>query len=142
MKEFPGFVVEKFRVHNINPAADHFSSTNDTYLVAFRDPVNKAGSHVVNVRLGGRYFYDPDAKTSQNAIDYGHKWIDIAVKIGSPTSASTCRYPRGRSRILDSPLKAWASWPNTALNGISSSIWRTIMQRRRIRFYSSQSLRK
>jgi hypothetical protein len=36
LKEFPGFVVEKFRVHNVNPFADHFSSTDDTYLAAFR----------------------------------------------------------------------------------------------------------
>ncbi|MBV8808659.1 MAG: TIM barrel protein [Acidobacteriaceae bacterium] len=85
LKEFPAFVVDKFGVHNINPLADHFNSTDDVYLAAFREAVDKAGSHVVDLGLGGRYFYDPDPTARQTAVDYGRKWIDIAVKIGSPS---------------------------------------------------------
>jgi len=85
LKNFPAFVVEKFGVRNINPLADHFSSTDDAYLAAFREAVDKAHSHLVDLGLAGKYFYDPDASTRQSAVEYGRKWIDIAVKIGSPS---------------------------------------------------------
>ncbi len=85
LKEFPGFVVEKFGVHNINPLADHFHSTDDAYLAVFREAVDKAGSHLVDLGLAGRYFYEADPIDRQSAVEYGCKWIDIAVKIGSPS---------------------------------------------------------
>ncbi|MDQ2842731.1 MAG: sugar phosphate isomerase/epimerase [Acidobacteriota bacterium] len=85
MKEFPAFVVEKFDVRNINPLATHFSSTDAAYLHAFREAVDKAGSHLVDLGLGGRNFYEPDPAARQSALDYGRKWIDIAVTIGSPS---------------------------------------------------------
>lgn len=85
MKQFPAFVVEKFGVQNINPLGAHFSSTDDAYLASFREAVTKAGSHLVDLGLGGRYFYDPDASARQAGIDFGCKWIDIAVKLGSPS---------------------------------------------------------
>src|ERR1700689_3185662 len=49
LKEFPSVVVQRFGVHNINPLAAHFSSTDHAYLVAFREAVEKAGSHVVDL---------------------------------------------------------------------------------------------
>ena len=85
MKEFPAFVAEQFGVRNINPLGAHFASADDSYLASFRQAVNKAGSHVVDLGLGGRYFYDPDPAAVKAAVDYGRKWIDIAVKIGSPS---------------------------------------------------------
>jgi sugar phosphate isomerase/epimerase len=85
LKEFPAFVARKFGVHAINPLADHFHSTDDAYLGELREAVDKAGSHVVDLGLGGGDFYDPDAAARQSAADYGRKWIDIAVKIGSPS---------------------------------------------------------
>jgi sugar phosphate isomerase/epimerase len=85
LKQFPAFVVEKFGVHNINPLADHFSSIDDAYIAAFRDAVQNAGSHVVDLGLAGRDFYNPDPKVRQNALDYGCKWIDLAGRIGSPS---------------------------------------------------------
>jgi sugar phosphate isomerase/epimerase len=85
MKEFPAFVAENFGVRNINPLGAHFASTDDSYLASFHQAVDTAGSHVVDLGLGGRYFYDPDPAAAQAAVDYGRKWIDIAVKIGSPS---------------------------------------------------------
>jgi sugar phosphate isomerase/epimerase len=95
LKNFPAFVVEKFGLHNINPLADHFSSTDDAYLAGFRAAVEKADSHLVDLGLAGRYFYDPDATTRQSAVDYGRKWIDIAVKIGSPSVRQHLQVRRG-----------------------------------------------
>ncbi len=85
LKEFPGFVARKFGVHAINPLADHFRATDDAYLAGLREAVDKAGSHIVDLGLGGGYFYDPSAAARQSATDYARKWLDIAVKIGSPS---------------------------------------------------------
>jgi sugar phosphate isomerase/epimerase len=85
LKEFPSVVVQRFGVHNINPLAAHFSSTDHAYLVAFREAVEKAGSHVVDLGLSSGKFYDADASKRQAGVDYGRQWIDIAVLIGSPS---------------------------------------------------------
>jgi sugar phosphate isomerase/epimerase len=85
LKEFPSVVVQRFGVHNINPLAAHFSSTDPSYLEAFRKAVEKAGSHVVDLGLSGAMVYDPDAAKRQAGVDYGRRWIDIAVLIGSPS---------------------------------------------------------
>jgi sugar phosphate isomerase/epimerase len=85
LKEFPSVVVQRFGVHNINPLAAHFTSTDQAYLAAFREAVEKAGSHVVDLGLSGGRFYDADASKRQAAVDYGRQWIDIAVLIGSPS---------------------------------------------------------
>lgn len=85
LKEFPAFVTKKFDIRNVNPLSDHFHSTDSAYLDAFREAVAKAGSHLVDLGLAGKHFYDPDAAVRQSAVDYGRKWIDIAVAIGSPS---------------------------------------------------------
>lgn len=85
VKEFAAFVVKQFGVHNINPLGSHFRSTDDAYLDEFRAAVATAGSHVVDLGLSGGHFYDPDAAKRKDAIDYCRKWIDIAVKIQSPS---------------------------------------------------------
>src|SRR3984957_15525871 len=85
LKEFASVVVQRFGVHNINPLAAHFSSTDHAYLVAFREAVEKAGSHVVDLGLSSGRFYDADASKRQAGVDYGRQWIDIAVLIGSPS---------------------------------------------------------
>ncbi len=83
--EFPSFVVEKFGVRNINPLGDHFRSTDPAYLDAFQSAVQRAGSNLADLGLAGRSFASPDAGVRQDAIEFGCKWIDIAVKIGSPS---------------------------------------------------------
>jgi len=85
VKEFAAFVVEKFDIRNINPLADHFSSTDTAYLQALREAVDKAGSHLVDLGLAGKHFFDPDPAVRQSAVDYGRKWIDIAATLGSPS---------------------------------------------------------
>ena len=85
LKEFPTVVVQRFGVHIINPLSAHFSSTDPAYLGAFREAVEKAGSHIVDLGLGGGMFYDTDASKRKGGVDYGRKWIDIAVKLGSPS---------------------------------------------------------
>ncbi|HEV2500115.1 MAG TPA: sugar phosphate isomerase/epimerase family protein [Terriglobia bacterium] len=85
LKDFAAMVVRRFGVHNINPLGAHFRSTDSGYLQEFRAAVAKAGSHLVDLGLGGGHFWDPELSRVQASIDYGKKWIDIAVVLGSPS---------------------------------------------------------
>src|SRR5579863_3044576 len=83
LKDFAAMVAEKFDIHNIEPLSDHFRSTDAAYLAEFRAAVDKAGSHVIDVPVGGRNsFYDPDAAKRDLAVDYGKRWVDVAVALG------------------------------------------------------------
>ena len=86
LKDFAAMVVQKFNLRQIEPLSDHFRSTEAPYLGEFRAAVEKAGAHVINIPVGGRYsFYDPDAARRQMAVDYGKKWVEVAVALGSPS---------------------------------------------------------
>ena len=95
IKDFAGMVAKKFDVHNICPLAAHFHSTDDAYLDALRQAVDQAGSHIVDLGLAGRNFWDPDAAKRQAAVEYGQHWIDLAIKLGSPSVRQHLGAPRG-----------------------------------------------
>jgi sugar phosphate isomerase/epimerase len=84
LKDFGALVVERFNVGNIEPLSDHFRSTDAAYLGEFRRAIEKAGVRVINIPVGGQHsFYDPDPARRRMAVDYGKKWIDVAVALGS-----------------------------------------------------------
>jgi sugar phosphate isomerase/epimerase len=85
LKEFPAMIVKRFGVYNVNPLGDHLSSTDPAYLDSFREAVQSAGSHVVDLGLGDRDFSHGDKSKRDEAVAYGRKWIDIASVIGSPS---------------------------------------------------------
>jgi len=85
LTEFPALIATKFGVYNINPLSDHFRSSDSAYLDALRHAVEKANSHIVDLGLGGRYFYAQDPAARKAGVDFGRKWIDIARLIGSPS---------------------------------------------------------
>lgn len=85
LKEFPAMITRRFGVNNINPLGDHLSSTDTAYLESFRAAVQRAGSHLVDLGLGGMDFSNPDKTKRAEAVAYGRKWIDIAAVIGSPS---------------------------------------------------------
>jgi sugar phosphate isomerase/epimerase len=85
VKEFPAMVAREFGIHNINPLADHFASTDPGYIETLRTAIEEAKSHIVDLGLSSGRFYDPDESERTHGIDYGRKGIDIAVQIGSPS---------------------------------------------------------
>lgn len=86
LKDFPAMIVKKFGLHNVELLAWHFPSTGEVYLRELRKAVEKAGSHIIDIPIGGSAsFYDPFAIKRQEAIDFGKKWIDVAVAVGSPS---------------------------------------------------------
>ena len=86
LKDFAAMVATRFNVHNVNPLGGHFRSTDPAYIDEFRNSIEKAGSHLVDLGLGGRYYYDPDPAKRSDAVSYGKKWIDIAKTLGSPSA--------------------------------------------------------
>ncbi len=86
LTEFPAEVVKKFNVSHIEPNSRHFQSTDPAYLDSFNEALAKAGVKVANIAVGGRgSFYDPDPAVRATAITNAKNWVDVAVKIGSPS---------------------------------------------------------
>ena len=86
LTEFPAEVVKKFNVSHIEPNSNHFQSTDAAYLDTFNEALAKAGVKVANIAVGGRgSFYDPDPTVRAAAITNAKNWVDVAVKIGSPS---------------------------------------------------------
>ena len=56
LKAFPAFVVKNFGIFNVSPLVDHFSSTDPTYLDAFRTALERTHSRIVDLGLGGAPF--------------------------------------------------------------------------------------
>jgi sugar phosphate isomerase/epimerase len=95
LKEFPAMIAKRFGVHNINPLGDHLSSTEPAYLTEFRAAVEAAGSHMVDLGLGGRDFGHSDKGIRDEAVAYGRRWIDVAVAVGSPSVRQHLRTAKG-----------------------------------------------
>ena len=85
LTQFPAEVVKKFGVHNIEPLSNHFASLDDSYLAKFREELSKANAKAVNIAVSLREsLYDPDPAARNKAIASAKKWVDVAVRIGSP----------------------------------------------------------
>jgi sugar phosphate isomerase/epimerase len=83
--EFPAHVTAKFNIHNIEPHSRHFTSLQPDYLESFRQVLQKTKVRVVNIAVSAvNSFYDADASARDKAVDYGKKWVDVAMRIGSP----------------------------------------------------------
>jgi sugar phosphate isomerase/epimerase len=100
LKEFAAFIVEKFGVHNINPLSDHFHSSDPAYLASLREAIAKASSHIVDLGLSGKQFYSSDAAARAEAVEFGKKWIDVAVAVGSPSVRQHVSGRRGETPNL------------------------------------------
>ena len=86
LKDFAAHVVEKFRVHRIEPWSAHFPSTDAKYLAEFRAAVEKAHASVANIAVDGEDSpYAADPAVRERAIAFRKHWIDVAVAIGSPS---------------------------------------------------------
>lgn len=86
LRDFAAQVKDKFGVPGVEPLSLHFPSTDEAYLHGFREAIEKAGVHVVNIPVDNQdSYYDADAAVRKRAVENGKKWIDVAVLIGSPS---------------------------------------------------------
>jgi sugar phosphate isomerase/epimerase len=96
LKDFAAMVAKRFNVRNVEPLSEHFRSTDTAYIQGFRQAVEKAGSRVINIPIGGRdSYYDTDAARRKAAVDFGKKWVDIAVALNSPSIRTHIAGARG-----------------------------------------------
>jgi sugar phosphate isomerase/epimerase len=93
--EFPADVVAKFNIHNIEPHSRHFTSLQPDYLDDFRQILLKTKVRAVNIAVSTvNSFYDAERSAREKAVDDAKKWVDVAVRIGSPgirTHVATAR---------------------------------------------------
>jgi sugar phosphate isomerase/epimerase len=86
LRDFAVKVREQFDVPGVEPLSAHFPSTEERYLHGFREAIEKAGVHVVDIPVDNSFsFYDADAAARKKAIEHGKKWVDVAVVLGSPS---------------------------------------------------------
>jgi sugar phosphate isomerase/epimerase len=84
LRDFAAHVVKEFKVRKIEPIFNQFRSTDPQYLSEFRSAVEQAGSRVVDIPIDSDdSLYDPDPAVRKRAVEFGKKWIDIAVAVGS-----------------------------------------------------------
>jgi sugar phosphate isomerase/epimerase len=86
LREFCAGVRRKFDVPGVEPLSAHFPATDESYVKSFREAIERAGVHVVDIPVDSHQsFYDPDAEKRKQAVENGKKWVNVAVVLGSPS---------------------------------------------------------
>jgi sugar phosphate isomerase/epimerase len=86
LRDFAVKVREQFGVPGVEPLSSHFPSIDERYLHGFREAIEKAGVHAVNIPVDNAFsYYDAEVENREKAIANGKKWVDVAVIIGSPS---------------------------------------------------------
>jgi sugar phosphate isomerase/epimerase len=101
MVAFPGVMVEKFGIHNVNPLIEHFGAQDAAYFAKFRNALSKANSHLVDLGLSGREFYSADSAVRQAAVSDGRKWVEMAAALGSPSVRQHVKASKGQEPNVD-----------------------------------------
>jgi sugar phosphate isomerase/epimerase len=86
LREFAVRVMETFGVPGVEPLSTHFPSTDAAYLHGFREAIEKAGVHVVNIPVDNQHsYYEADPAVRKQAVTNGKSWVDVALILGSPS---------------------------------------------------------
>jgi sugar phosphate isomerase/epimerase len=86
LKDFAAHVKEKFQIGHIEPWSEHFLSLDHGYLDQIREGVQKAGGAIANIAADGENSpYSASSEERDRAIAFSKRWIDAAVRIGSPS---------------------------------------------------------
>jgi len=114
LHDFAAKVKERFGVPGVEPLSSHFPSTDERYLKGFREAIEKAGVHVVNIPVDNEHsYYDAAAGTRKKAVENGKKWVDIAVALGSPsvrTSIAPADNSKPNAEVAAESLRAVADY--------------------------------
>ena len=102
LRDFAVKVRERFGVPGVEPLSAHFPSTDERYLKNFREAIEKAGVHAVNIPVDNSFsYYDADAATRKKAIENGKKWVDVAVTLGAPSVRTSIAEAQNAKPNLD-----------------------------------------
>jgi sugar phosphate isomerase/epimerase len=85
LKDFASVITRRYDVHGVELLGQHFPSREPAYLLALRDAVKSAGSHIVNIPASvGGSVYDADESRRALAVENAKKWVDTAVAVDCP----------------------------------------------------------
>jgi len=123
LREFVVTIKKDFGVTGVEPLSTHFPSTDEAYLHSFREAIEKAGLHVVDIPVdNSSSYYDAAPAARKKAIENGKKWIDIARIIGSPsvrTSIAEAQNAKPDADVVAGELRELADYAaskNVVLN--------------------------
>ena len=83
------------------PPGRPFPFHRPDYLDAFREAVEQAGSHLVDLGLGAAASGTPTRASAKPQLSTGNHWIDLAVQLGSPSVRQHLGAPRGVKPDVD-----------------------------------------
>jgi hypothetical protein len=84
--DYPELIADRFGLHNLEVQDENFASTEDSYINEFIGRMKKTQSRMINICLEvGSYVSDPDPQKRQAAAEHTMKWVDYAVRLGSPS---------------------------------------------------------
>ena len=84
--DYPELIADRFGLHNLEVQDENFASTELSYIDEFINRMKKTRSRMINICLEvGTYISDPDPQKRQEAVEHTRKWIDYAVRLGSPS---------------------------------------------------------
>ena len=114
LRDFAVKVKNKFGVPGVEPLSSHFPSVDEKYLKGFREAIEKAGVHVVNIPVDNEHsYYDADSATRKKAVENGKKWVDVAVMLGSlsvRTSIAPAENSKPNLEVAAESLRAVADY--------------------------------
>ena len=117
LKDFPAQAVAKFKISKIEPWSEHFTSLEPAYLDELRDAASKASCGFANIAADGENsLYSPDSAERQRAIQFGKTWIDVAVRLGSPSvrlNLATAKNAKPDAGLVAEGLKTIADYAAT-----------------------------
>ncbi len=123
LRDFAVKVREQFGVPGVEPLSAHFPSTDDAYLKRFREAIEKAGVHIVDIPVdNSESFYDGDAANRKKAVEHCRKWVDVAVILGSPSVRTSIAEAKNSEPNVDitaeslRPLVDYAASKNVLVN--------------------------
>ena len=83
---YPELIADRYGLHNIEVQDENFASTEDSYINEFIARMKKTQSRMINICLEvGSYVSNPDPQKRLDAVEHTKKWVDYAVRLGSPS---------------------------------------------------------
>jgi sugar phosphate isomerase/epimerase len=123
LKDFAAKTRERFHVSGFEPLSSHFPSTDDHYVKSFREAIEKAGVHVVDIPVDNELsFYDPDSAIRKQLVQQCKHWVDVAVFLGSPSLRTSIAPAKNSKPNVDltaetlRPLVDYAASKNVLIN--------------------------
>jgi sugar phosphate isomerase/epimerase len=85
LAQFAQTIPDRFNVHGIEPWSHHFESTEPGYVRQLSASFKKAGVRVVNIPCDVRVQLCSGAEGRTAGLDLYHKWVEVAILLGSPS---------------------------------------------------------